>query len=251
MITFYADNLVDQATITASSENALFPLTNITDPRRTKVFRSAANTTTIVFDALETSEIDTIIVVDHPNIGFGFSTMLVEINGTDEWSSPAYSSAMTLSVRHGVGILEIPTVQNYRFVRITLTSVLGYCELSKIFIGKKILTDRGISYGWTNKDDDLSIIKENRFGQKFVDIIGRQKIFSGSIKNLDDDNIDMIRNVTDTKGKTKPFFVKIGCTDAMSDPLRFVAMVFFTNIPNETNRFYKNWGMSLQFEEAK
>lgn len=251
MITFYSNNLVDQANLSASTENLLFPLTNLKDPRRTKVFRSIENNTSVVFDLMETSEIDSFLIVSNPKTGFGVSTITIEANATDEWSLPAYSTTMEFNTKHGVGIKELETAINYRFVRFVLTSTLGYAELANVFIGKKTVPSRGINYNWTFRDDDLSTIKENRYGQKFSDIIGRQRKFNGLIQNLDDENLELLLDITDRKGRVHPLFVKIGCQEAMADPYRFIAMVFFSSIPTNTNRFYKNWGFPVALEEAK
>lgn len=251
MITFYYDNLIDQATLTASSENALFPVKNIKDPRRTKVFRSNSNQTSVVFDFMETSQFDSFLITDNWVHGFGISTILIEANGTDEWSSPPFSTTMTFSTKHHIGIKELEEVQSYRFVRMTFNSTLDYCELANLFIGMKMKPSRGLNRSWTFKDDDLSTVKENRYTQKFVDINGRQRIFAGQINNLDNANIEKIRDITDIKGKVKPLFVKIGCAETMGDIDRYTAMVYFSSIPSNTNRFYQNWGLPINLEEAK
>ena len=129
----YHDNLIDQSTITASSENLLFPLSNIKDPRRSKVYRSTLNSANIVIDFNETSEVDSFVIVADKRNGFGFSAISLEFNATDEWTSPAATESITFSTQFGIGINEFTTTHSYRFCRIVLTSSLGYCELSKVF----------------------------------------------------------------------------------------------------------------------
>lgn len=251
VITFYSDNLVDQANITADSENLQFPLINIKDQRRTKVFRSTENNSSVVFDLMETSTIDSFLIVSNPNDGFGVSTVTIEANATNEWSSPAFTTTLPFSIKHGIGLRELDTAINFRFVRFVLTSSLGYCELSNVFIGKKTKPGRGLNYGWSFKDEDLSEVKLNRYDQQFADLIGRQRIFNGIIQNLDDVNLELLFSVTDKKGKVKPLFVKIGCADSYVDPYRFIAMVFFQSIPTNTQRFYKNFGFPVALKEAR
>lgn len=251
MITFYANNLVDQATITASSTNAQFPVSNLKDPRRTKVFRSTSNTTSVVFDLMETSDIDAFILVSNPILGFGFSTVTIEANGTDSWSSPAFTTSFSFSTKHGIGIKDLDAVISYRFVRFSFTSTLGFVEVANVFIGKKSQTNRGISYNWTYKDEDISKQAENRYGQKFVDIIGRQREFSGAIQNLDKDNLDIFFETYDLKGKSHPFFIKIGDSAIMNEVERYSAMVYFKSMPTISNRFFNNYSLSIQLEEAK
>lgn len=250
MIKFYSSNLVDQSTVTASTENAFFPVQNIQDSRRTKVFRSTTNSDSVVFDFQEASEFDSIIIVDNPSSGFGISTITLEANATNTWGAPAFSQSVTYSTEYGIGIVEF-TAQTYRFARLVLTSTLGYCELSKVFIGKKIETSRGINQGWTYRDSDLSTITENRYGQKFVDLRERQRVFNGSMSNLDQGDMDLIFEIYDDKGISKPFYIQIGCADGISDIRRFTSMVYLTSIPTITNRFFNNYALSLSMEEAK
>jgi hypothetical protein len=251
MISFYSSNLVDQSSISASTENALFPFSNLQDPRRTKVFRSTTNADSIVFDFGETSEVNSVLLVDSPRDGFGVITATLELNGTDSWGAPAYSTSITLNAVHGLGFKEF-TTQNYRFARIVLTSTLGYCELAKIFIGKEITftNNMGIDLGWTYQDKELSTVKENRYGQKFVDVIARQKQFAFSIRSMDKTELDQMLEIYDEKGSTKPFFVRIGDNSMINDSDRFSGMVYLTAIPQITNKSFGLYDMSMNLEEA-
>lgn len=252
MMTIYSKNLVDNAVLSPSTENSLFPVENIQDPRRTKVFRSTASTTSVVFDFGETSEIDTLLLVDHPSNGFGITAVTIEANNANTWGAPAYTnSTMVLSMEHGVGLLELVAAISYRFVRLTLTSSLSYCELSKIFIGKRTTLSRGINYGWTFKEEDLSLVKENRYGQRFSDIIGYQRVISASMANLNREDVEEVIKIIETRGKVKPFFIKIGDENVLTEEDRLVSMVYLTNIPAVTHRRFNNFTLSFQFEEAK
>lgn len=246
---FYVGNLVDQATINASTVNSLFPASNLLDPRRTKVFRSTTNSDSIVFDFQETSEIDSVFVVDNPFDGFGVSTLSLELNTTDTWGAPAHTESVTWSTKHGVGYKEF-IQQDYRFARLVMGSSLTYCELSKIFIGKSLDIGRGPNFGWTYQSKDNSRIQENRYGQKFPDVINRQRQFSISLSNLDKDMMEKFFEIYDDKGTTKPFFMRTGCESMINGVERFAGMVYMTQIPTITNRFFNNYALSLTLEEA-
>lgn len=250
-IKFYSENLVERATITASTENALFPKSNLLDPRRTKVFRSTSASDEVVFDFQETSAIDSIFIVDNPFDGFGISSLTLNLNATNTWGAPAYTDTVSFSDIFGLGYKEF-TTQNYRFAQVALTSSLAYCELSNLFIGKKIdmLNDRSISYGWTYTSKDNSRVQENRYGQKFADVINRQKQLSISFSNLNKDQLDQIFELYDDKGITKPFYVRIGCDGMTNDLRRYSGMVYMASVPQITNRFFNNYGLSMTLEEA-
>jgi len=251
MISFYSTNLIDQASMTASSENALFPLANLKDDRRTKVFRSNSNSDSIVFDFGTASVVNSILLVDSPRSGFGILTATFQMNTTNVWTSPAFSTTVTINTAQGFGFKEF-TNQTYRYARIVLTSSLGYCEISNIFIGQKITfaNGMGIDLGWNYQDKELSTIKENRYGQKFVDVISRQKQISFSIRSMDKTELDQVLVVYDSKGTTKPFFVRIGDSSMINDPDRFAGMFYLNTIPQINNKSYGLYDISMNLEEA-
>jgi hypothetical protein len=251
MIKFYATNLIDQATISTDSENLLFPKSNIQHDFRTKVFRSTANTVRIIFDLQETSAIDSLVIVDHPREGFGFSVGALMLNATSDFSSPAFSQDITISHTHGIAYAEF-TQQEYRFAALDLVSTGGYCELSNLFLGKKIEFDSGAGpeFGWKFRDDELSTTKKNAWGQRFTDVKARQKKFSWDLKALNKTELDQMFELIDLCGETKPFFFRMGTTDMINDPDRLSGMYFISNVPDITNFSFGLWNMPMSVEEA-
>lgn len=251
MIKFFSDNLVEQATITASNENSLFPVSNLTHPFRTKVFRSTTNSDSIVFDFLETSAIDSVILVDEPREGFGFTAVTLELNGTNTWGAPAYSTALTINSVHGIAKAEF-TTKNYRFARLVFTSTLGYCEVSKVFIGEAISFESGvgIDLGWSYQDKDLSLVKENSYSQKFIDLKTRQKQISFALRTLNPTELDQVFEIYDTKGINKPLFMTLGNDEMINDEDRFAGMYFLNAVPAITNKSFGLYDLSMTLEEA-
>jgi len=246
----YAENLVDQATLTASSENALFPVSNLQDPRRSKVYRSTSNSDNIVLDFQESSEINGIFIVADKRSGFGVSTVTVEFNGTNTWGSPAHTETITLSEKHNIGYLELASTISYRFARIVLTSVLGYCELSKVFIGKDIGLTRTIGFGWTIKDEELSQKQKNRYGQTFVDVITRQKIIGAALRNMQKEDLAIFNDMMDLVGETKPVYIKLGDDTMVDDYRRFSGPVYFDDVPTITNAHFNRYNLSMSLREV-
>lgn len=246
----YSQNLLDQSVLTASSENALFPLSNIKDYRRSKVFRSLSNNDSIVFDFVETSEVDSIFLIADKRAGFGFSTVTFQFNGTNSWGSPAATETVTFSTEFGVGFKEFASAHSYRFCRMVLVSTLGYCEVSSIFIGKKQNISRGINFGWTYKDTEIMTQKSNRYGQLFTDLISRQRIINCAMNYLDKDDLDAFFVTYDQCGESKPFFIKLGCENMTNDYRRFSGMFFFQDIPTISNSSFNKYSVSFILKEA-
>ena len=243
------ENLVDSSTITASTENALFPASNLQDSRRSKVFRSTTNSDNIVIDMQETSAVNTVFIVSDKRSGFGVSTVTVEFNATNTWGSPAYSVAVPFSTIHGIGFVEFPSTVNYRFARVVMTSTLGYCELSKIFIGSFLALTRSINFGWTIKDEELSQKSRNRYNQLFVDVISRQKTINFSMSYIDKVDLALLNSLLDRAGETKPVYMILGDNTMVDDNRRFSGPVFLDDIPTITNPFFNKYSLSMTMRE--
>lgn len=246
----YGQNLVAQSTITSSSVNALFPVSNIKDYRRSKVFRSTSNSDSVVFDFNETSVVDTVFLISNKRSGFGFSTVTLEFNATNVWTSPAATETVTFSTEHGVGFKEFTSAHEYRFCRMVMTSTLGYCEVANIFLGTKNDIVKSINFNWNYRDLELVNQKTNRYGQIFSDIISRQKVINCSISNMNKENLDQFFLVYDSCGESKPLFVKIGCAEMSNDYRRFSGMFYFQDIPTVSNPNFNKYSVSLTLREA-
>jgi hypothetical protein len=244
----YDINLVDQATLTASTENAQFPVSNLKDYRRSKVYRSTASSANVVLDFGETSEVNGIFVIPNKRDGFGISTITVEFNSVNDFTSPPYSVNIPLSSLVDLGHVSFTSVF-YRYARIVTTSTLAYSEISKIFIGKELSLVRGINYGWTLKDEELSLKTKNRYGQQFTDIITRQKIFGFAIHNLDKIDLELLDTMFDRIGESKPFYISIGDSTMSSDYRRFSGAVTLDDVPTKTNAHFNKYNLSISARE--
>ena len=244
----YNENLVDQATIVASSNNALFPVSNLKDYRRSKVYRSTSNSDSIVLDFQETSLIDGIFIVPSKRDGFGVSTVTVQFNTVDSWGAPPYSVSVPFSTTLNLGHVTFAKVA-YRFARIVMTSTLGYCEISKMFIGAELGMTASINFGWTIKDEELSLKSKNRYGQIFTDVIARQKSLGFAFKNINKDDLNLLNLMLDRVGETKPFYIAIGDNTMVEDYRRFSAPVILEDIPTITNSNFNRYNLSMSVKE--
>jgi hypothetical protein len=245
----YSDNLIYQSTISTSSENALFPVTNILDSRRSKVYRSTASSSNIVFDFGETSQVDSFFIVGDKRNGLGVHTITLQFNHTNSWETPAASEVMTINAEHNAGLTEF-ALKEYRFCRMVMTSTLDYVEIANIFIGKKLEIGRSINFNWSIKDNELSQKQTNRYGQIFSDVLMRQRVINASMSFLDKDQLDKINSVIDYYGETKPFFIKIGCDNMVNNYLRFSGLFYFNDIPTISNPYFNKYNLSFTFTEA-
>ena len=254
MIKFFANNLVESAIISASSENAQYPLSNLQHDFRTKVYRSTSNSDTVVFDMGSTEDVDSIALLDNWRSGFGVTTVTIEANATDSWGAPSFTTTMTLDQTFGIGIKEF-TQESYRFWRLTLTSTLGYCELAHVFIGKAVsITTNGLDYGFSYKNNDLKKESQTRYGQEYIDDIGTRKELSGlSLTVMNKTEIDQIFEVSDNRRTVKPFILKIGddTNTILNNENRLNGLYKFKSTPSVKLRTAVFWDVSFSVKESK
>jgi len=253
MIKFFKDNFVEGANLSASTENAQFPLVNLQDDRRSKVYRSTGSSATVVFDLQTTEDIDSIILAPNKIDGFNLlSPITIEANATDSWGSPAYSTTLSsIDDVHGIAYKLLSAPESYRFWRLSLSGT-SYVELAYVYIGKvtELDNNRSISFGWGYQEDDLKNESENVYGQKFVDEIIQRKKIQFKLNALDKDNMDKIFKVYDERRTTKPFCLFIGDDNMINNSNRFKLVCYMNNKPRITNNFYAHYYLSINVEEA-
>ena len=244
----YSENLALNSVLTPSSENALFPASNIQDDRRTKVFRSTSNSDSIILDFGVASDIDTIFIASNKRNGFGFGSVTVEFNSTPVFTSPAASVSVPFSDDHGLGHVEFTKI-SYRYARIVMSSTLGYCELSKIYLGTKLTLNSTIKFGWTYKDEDLALKALNRYGQQFTDLIGRQKKINFAFSYVNKDDLAVINSIIDTNGESGIVWLKIGDSTMSDDYRRFSGCFLLEDSPLITNTHFNKYSLSCAVRE--
>lgn len=255
MIQFFSQNLIYNSTLTASTTNAQYPVANIQSDLRTKVWRSTSNSDNLVIDLGAAQDIDAICLSANWKNGFGVSAVTIEANATDSWGSPAYTTTITLNTDYNHAFKVLSAAQNYRFWRLVLTSTLGYCELSYIYIGKKTaFTTNGISYNWNFREDDLTTSQKTVYGQEYFDDFGTQKQLSNlSFQVLNTTELDQVFEIYDNCRTIKPFFVKIGDdTDTIiSDEDRLSGLYKLTENPQITNISSGFYNTTMSLREQK
>lgn len=248
---FYAFNQVDLAVITPSSQSAQFPVSNLKDPRRTKVFRSTSGgTVTIVFDFQEPVSIDAVLLADPKIRQFNFATAKIQLNATNAWVTPPVDETLTINQDKGLAKFTWESPQVYRYARLEITGAGDFIELSKVFIGEQTsIIGRCFTYPINYRQNNLAAISRNIYGQKFIDERVTQKSFSGSVASLDKDEVDVIFEVLDYCSTTRPLWLLLDL-DALNDTDRVSGMYFLQDEPALQLVAGNFWNATLSLEEA-
>jgi hypothetical protein len=184
-IKFLSENLFDTATLslTTGTANAQFPLNNLKNDAPSVKFRSTGNTAVVEIDLLQTRDIDTIAIAGDPTESIGVTAATVRTSVTTDFTGSSVD-AIDISSVENIGFVSITEV-SHRYVEITFTGNGSYVDLGKIFIGKAIsITQNNISISsFAYNRRDKSRIRENRYGQKFIDNLPNVKSLGGSIEH--------------------------------------------------------------------
>jgi hypothetical protein len=249
---FYFNNLVPEAIVNPSTENALFPASNILDDRRTKVFRSTTNSDHVYFDFGAAESIDSFVAVGHTLNGFGYSTVSLELNNVATWTSGALATiSVTIDTLNDIAHGSLVTPVNARYAKLIMTSTLGYCEVSKIFIGRmEEIGTNDLAYPLKFQMNNLGIVSKNRLGQKFFDSIASQKQFSGSIDAMTNDEVDVIYDLANQCSFDAPFFIRIEDASVFNDNDRVAGYYYLKDDPVFTYTQGGFWSTALNLEEG-
>lgn len=253
MTVFYAYNLVDDAIITASSENASFPASNLQDSRRTKVFRSTSTSCNIVLDIKTAEPVDSFAISENPTYGFGFITPItIEANATNEWTSPAFSTTLTasdLDQEHGFGYKEF-TSQEYRFWRLSFNGS-SYVEVSNFFLGSKIdLSTNDFDVQFSFSDEDIVSSETNNYGQRFFDDWGKQRSLLTTISYMNKTEVDLFLEMYDHNRTIKPVYIRFDC-DILNEINRFNGPYFLDKKPKIKHDAPSLYSVDLDWAENK
>jgi hypothetical protein len=248
---FLYNNLIKTAVLTPSTVSAQYPVANLVDDRRTKVYRSTSNSDNIEIDLGSAQDINAFSIV-HNGTAFGVSTVTIELNSTNVWTSPAVSQVITLDTTHGFGYHIFNIDQNYRYARIVLTSSLAYCEVSKIFLGKYAsIGELTFEYPIKYKQNNNSSVTKNRLGQRFIDLINTQKEISGSISTMTKEEVAPLLSMLDFTSFTLPIWLIFPEGNITTDNDRINGYYYLKDDPTLSFVIGNYWNTELNFEEGK
>lgn len=219
-ISFLSDNLFDDAelSLTTGSENAQFPLVNLKNDSPSVKFRGIGSTAVIVIDLLVTRDIQYVAVCADPNAGFLITSATFKTSTTNDFSLST-SHTIDLNNQQLIGFKKIPTI-NHRYVELTLTASGGFTELGKVFVGTAVnipqnsLSIGSFKYGY----NDRSVVRSNKYGQKFIDRLNTTKYLGGSIEFCTREEHETLDNMLLDKGESYPLWMIVDEeSEAMND----------------------------------
>jgi hypothetical protein len=167
----YHGNVIDEATLTASSARSGFPVINLQHPHLSRVWRSdTASGEYVIADAGvgNTLDFDVAAVLAH-NLT-GAATLTVKADNLGDWVTPAVSE--TLDPTQTIPLKEI-VGSSYRFARIDAddpTNPWGYIEIGRLWASPRIVVLPSMLVNFQVPLHNSDVKKYSITRQKFTNI---------------------------------------------------------------------------------
>lgn len=200
-------NLIDTATLTPSSEDAVLVGDNIANALRTKSWQTGTSTADedIVIDHGSAKAITCVILLDH-DLTSGDSGIVLEANATDSWGSPSFTQVLT---RVEGPIAAYFSSQSYRYNRIFFTkSASGETRsIGRVFLGTYF--ESPVAGTLRFRTRDLSKHSRAIGGQEYSDIRPNFDQINVGMELVDSADKDTLKPLFENVGTHTPFFVSL------------------------------------------
>lgn len=246
--------------ITATSEDDNFPVSNLTDFFRSRVFRtgSVATTQRIVLDLRTAEEIDTFSVLFNPIQGEGVklsdsAVIKLQANATDSWASPALEVTLSIDEAYSVITHFFTSPESYRFWALEITdtaNAYGYIEVAKLLLGKATQLGQNPEIGFRDRLTDQSKTSETAYGHRYADVYPTRRAFEFDYQAMAEEDIETLQQIFLRVGKVTPIALALDPTESLFDKDRFFLYGYLNDQFESVNRFYSYFNTGLRLEEA-
>lgn len=218
----------DEVTLTASTEDSEFPVSNLKDQVRSKVWRTTSATSqSVIIDLQTAEEIDSFAVLfraDQPIKLSNSPTLTLEASGSPDFTSPLLSQTVSLDDDNGVITHFFATTQEHRYWRFVMddaANAYGYFEISNIVLSSSLKLDIGVGVGFKWSLLDQTDVSRTDFGQRFYDVKPQMKEFDFTIPlSVFSEYEDLLNFFTDV-GSSEAICVALDTSEQDFDKDRF------------------------------
>ena len=249
---FLYNNLLDSATLTASSEATGFPASNLKNPFRTKTWKTAgatAGTATLEINHGSAKSINAIALTGYPDWLAAPGTLLMEY-GDDgityaEHDDLTWVAPTTPGGNKGTIIAKI-TAQNHQYNRLSVVNAAGDWNLGRLFVGTCFEPARTYGYGYEEEVVDPSLISQTIGGQDHADEIERYRIARASGIILTQAQWVLYQAMINAVGTRKELFAAF---DYTGDKAERTLYGKFSEVPKITRPYLFEY--DFEFTEAR
>jgi len=238
-------------TITASSANAFYPVSNLQDQQTIREFRTADTVTTanLVIDLGSAMAVtDVILAGNMVDRTIGLTSLTIEANATDSWGAPSFSSGAITDIAKGILIAQFAS-QSYRYWRLVLTNSGGnYAGFGAMFMGTRLA--QPVSFGWELGFQSRDVVIEGLYGQVYGQSRNYQRYLAMPLNVISKAEVETLIDMVAAVGITLPVWC-VPDPEEGALPVQQAAAGQYrlTAIPHFTNSTYGLWDTALSLQE--
>ena len=253
-ILFLYNNLLEIATLTASSAAAGYPASNLKNPFRSKTWKTAgatAGTAQLVVDHGSAKAVNAIALTGY-DWASAPGTLKVEFNSSDSWGAPAASetltwvSATTPGGNKGSIIKKLSAPLTYQFNRLSVVYAPGDWNLGLMFLGQYFEPAANYNYGYIEEVIDPSLIASTIGGQDHVDEIEKYRRIACGGTLATQAQWVLYQAMLNTVGRRKDLFVAFDYTGEAAERTIYGK---FSKLPAATRPF--RFEYDFEFTESR
>lgn len=199
-------------TITSTTEDAEFPVSNLSLNSRSQVWRSASATTTdrVVIDLGSAKDIDSFAMFFdalNPLPLTTSVTLKLQANATDSWGSPSVDETLTLDTKYKVASHFFSSTQNYRYWAVYVsdaTNPNSQVQLDLLYLAEAAALSQVPEIGFTDRIKDQSKARSTAYGHEYWDIYPNRAQRNFSWKAMSESDKILLKDIYTAVGNHDP-----------------------------------------------
>lgn len=202
------DNLLDDASLTASSTATGYSADYLKDIHLSAKWRSTGDTSeNIVVDLGSAMSVDSIAILGH-NLTSG-ATLKIQGNDTDAWGAPSVDETITASADDIVHFFTSASHRYWRFTFADASNPDGYIEAGRLFVGGYTEVTKAMAKSFPEQYIDTSEQYFSESGQVFGVSGYRYRVYNFSFPYLSRTMVDTLKTILATVEKSTPIVLTL------------------------------------------
>jgi len=253
----FADNqFLEASMMTVSSEDSDYPIENILDPIRSRLFKPLSNTFNIVIDLGVNASVGFIGIVGPLSAYFGISdaaTITIEANNINDFVSPPFTTTATPEL---TGVFKfVDGANDYRYWKVSIDDNTNptIMELGYLYFGDYLqLESRTLSKGFSSGVVDPTKQVTSMSGALYYDEKQKYHRFNGlSLGYIPAADRRLLEKMYYDNGKSTPMFVSIDPNLKISEEYgELTKLMVFENAPSVNHHFDDVYSVGFSLRES-
>lgn len=253
-VCFIVTNKMDSATVTANTETAGLPATNVQNNLIRKLYVSSDDTDEyLLFTSAAPVSINGVFIGLHNFTSA--ATVKWQGNATDDWGSPSLDLTLTVATDSLGNVIPKlahfwATAQEYQYFRLFMSDSSNpdsFLSVGRVFAGSYVQPTRNMRDGFSVEENDPSVGSSVAGRQGYWTLKNHYSTITYDITDVNESQMDQLRAVYESCGMNKGFVMSI---DPAARPHHNSYYVQFQTPVKRTHRVLRQFGLDgVVFEE--